>query len=137
MRAARVHHAARRRGGGVAARGARAAERADAAHRRVMLRLRTIRSIRHVSAAFLQGLQQLAGSKAATWGSISLGWRQYRRLPHEYAAELVALAARRYSCRRSQPSALLQATTHDADRVLAVGDPVGAGFVDSSGAAGR
>src|SRR5262245_27222026 len=30
----RVHHAARRRGGGVAARGARAARRAHAAHRR-------------------------------------------------------------------------------------------------------
>ena len=34
MRTARVHHAARRRGGGVAARGTRAAARADAAHRR-------------------------------------------------------------------------------------------------------
>ena len=34
MKTARVHHAARRRGGCVAARGARAAGRADAAHRR-------------------------------------------------------------------------------------------------------
>ena len=34
VKTARVHHAARRRGGGVAARGARAAARADAAHRR-------------------------------------------------------------------------------------------------------
>ena len=40
MRAARVHHAARRRGGGVAARGAGAAARADAAHRRAPARSR-------------------------------------------------------------------------------------------------
>ena len=36
MRAPRVHHAARRRGGGVAARGAGAAARASAAHRRAV-----------------------------------------------------------------------------------------------------
>ena len=36
MKTARVHHAARRCGGGVAACGARAADRADAAHRRAV-----------------------------------------------------------------------------------------------------
>ena len=60
MKTARVHHAARRRGGCVAARGTRAAGRASAAHRRAHgSEPRTIRNVKARYAAFLQRLQQL------------------------------------------------------------------------------
>ena len=74
MRAARVHHAARRRGGGVAARGARAAGRADAAHRRAHERGRgRSGSGRPASRRSCRGCSNWAGPTAATCGSTTAG----------------------------------------------------------------
>ena len=74
MRRARVHHAARRRGGGVAARGAGAAGATDAAHRsarhtrRVMTRRHRCATVR-----LCRGCRSWAGALAGTYASIRAG----------------------------------------------------------------
>ena len=133
MRAPRVHHAARRRGGGVAARGARAAGRAGAAHRRAPARSRGRSGNQARVAAFLQGLALL-------------GWTIGRnvRIDTRWAADqcrpTFADTRRNWSRSRrtsSWPSAprpwrpLLQATRTVPIVFAVVTDPVGAGFVDS------
>ena len=72
MRAARVHHAARRRGGRVAARGARAA--AGDAGDRVSPQL-DVADVAHRVAAFRQGLKEAASSRARTSRSSTAGRR--------------------------------------------------------------
>ena len=93
LRAARVHHAARRRGGGVAARGARAAGRAGAAHRRAHdAPPRTIRKRRPASRRSCRGCSNWAGPTAATCGSTTRWAAGNADDIRRYAAELVALA---------------------------------------------
>ena len=92
MRAARVHHAARRRGGGVAACGARAAGRADAADRRADGPCASDPEAQSRVAAFVHGLQELGWTTAATSDRVPLGRRQMPTALRRYAAELVALA---------------------------------------------
>ena len=133
MKPPRVHHAARRCGGGVAARGARAAGRADAAHRRAHEHWpRTIRNGQARIAAFLQGA-----------AAIGLDRRPQRADRHRWAAAMPnafadtrrnwsrsrrtsswPLAARPWGrcCRRPAPCRSC------SSRSL---DPVGAGFVES------
>ena len=93
MKRARVHHAARRRGGGVAARGARAAGRARAAHRRAPARSRGRCGIsRPASGRSCRGWSNWAGPSAATCGSTPAGPRANAAEIRRHAAELVALA---------------------------------------------
>ena len=72
----RVHHAFRRRGGRVAAGGARAAGRADAAHRRASApRPRTTWNFRLVSERSCRDCKNCPGPSAATCGSKLAGLR--------------------------------------------------------------
>ena len=133
MRAARVHHAARRRGGRVAARGARAAGRADAAHRRAHARSRG----RSGRAGPRRGVP--AGAAA-----IGLDRRPQRADRHPLGRRqcrpTFANTRRNWSRSRrtsSWPLAarpwrpLLQATRTVPIVFVIVADPVGAGFVES------
>ena len=115
----------------MAARGARAAGRADAAHRRAHARGRGRSGIQARLAAFLQGLQQL-------------GWTIGRnvRIDTRWAtANPPTFAGTRRNWSRSRRTSswpgtstvgpLLQATRTVPIVFLIVADPVGAGFVDS------
>ena len=116
----------------MAARGARAAGRARAAHRRAHDLAADDPEGQARNAAFLQGLQQL-------------GWTDGRNLRIEYrwaagnaddtrkyAAELVALAPDVILASGSGAAAPLLQATRSVPIVFAhVADPVGAGFVDS------
>ena len=74
MKTARVHHAARRRGGDVAARGARAAARAGAAHRRAPARSRGRSGMSGPRRGVPAGAGSYwAGPSAATCGSTRAG----------------------------------------------------------------
>ena len=129
---ARVHHAARRRGGGVAARGARAAGRAGASDRRAyeLGRGRCGRTGPH------RGVP--AGAAA-----IGLDRRRQRadRLPlgsghtdrfQRYAEELLALAPDVILASATPSVQALQRTTRTVPIVFAVvSDPVASGFVQS------
>ena len=77
MQTARVHHASRRRGGSVAARGARAAGASGCGASACSCpQPRTIRNVRPASAAFLQGLRAIGLDRsAATCGSTPAGPR--------------------------------------------------------------
>ena len=131
--AARVHHAARRCGGGVAAGGAGAAGRADAAHRRAHERGRG----RSGSAGPHRGVP--AGSagigldrSAATCGSTIAGPAGDADRLRRYAAELVALAPDVILATGTSTVGPLQQATRTVPIVFAVvADPVGAGFVES------
>ena len=133
MKTARVHHAARRRGGGVAARGARAAERADAAHRRAHEPAAADDPEAQARvAAFLQGLQQLGWTDGRNV-RIDYRWAADNadRI-RKYAAELVALAPDVILATGSTTVGPLQQATRTVPIVFViVADPVGAGFVDS------
>ena len=97
MRTARVHHAARRRGGGVADRGARAAAGTDAADRRADGPWRRRCRAAGVLAAFRQGLQQLGWVEGQQHTHrLPLGRRRCRTITRRYAAELIALEAGRH-----------------------------------------
>ena len=134
MRAARVHHAARRRGGGVAARGARAAGRADAAHRRA----HGLGRGRSGSAGPHRGVpagacSNWAGPTAATCGSTPAG---PRAMPTTFADTRPnwSRSRRTSSWLRLAAAAvapLLQATRTVPIVFVQVIDPVGAGFVAS------
>ena len=131
--APRVHHAARRRGGGVAARGARAAGRADAAHRRAHgPRPRTIRKDRPASRRSCRGCSNWAGP---------IG-RNVRIDTRWGAGDAERIADTRRNWLRSRrtsswppaprPLAPLQQATRTVPIVfVTVTDPVGAGFVES------
>ena len=129
MRAARVHLAARRRGG-VAARGARAAARADAAHRRAHDRSRGRSGIQVRVAAFAAGVGAIglgrrpqpadriplgAGNAAASQKRGGIGRARAGRHPGHWRLDRGAVAA---------------GNPHRADRVRRR-DPVGAGSVES------
>ena len=133
MRAARVHHASRRRGGCVAARGARAAARADAAHRRAhdAGRGRSGRAGPHrgvpagLAAIGLDRRPQRAdryslgrGRCRSTFANMRRNWSRSRRTS---SWPLAAATVR----------PLLQATRTVPIVFVLVPDPVGAGFVDS------
>ena len=133
MRAARVHHAARRRGGGVAARGARAAGRADAAHRRAD----GPRRGRSGNAGAARGVP--AGARKA-W---MVGGPQ---CPHRLLAlrrpaqirsqalakELVALQPDVILAQATPAAAALQRESRTIPIVfVTVSDPIGSGFVAS------
>ena len=132
--AAGLRHAARRRGGRVAARGARAAARAGAAHRRAHdLDCGRSAKCRPASDAFLQGLQQLGWTdRPQPADRYSLGRRRCRRAfaatrrnwsrSRRTSSWLTAARPWRRCCRRPAPC-------RSCSRMVA--DPVGAGFVDS------
>ena len=118
--------------GGVAARGARAAGRADAAHRRAHALAADDPEGQARLAAFLQGLQQLGWTDGRNvrieyrWGA---GDADRIR---KYAAELVALAPDVILATGGATVAPLLQATRTVPIVFAdVADPVGAGFVDS------
>ena len=133
MRAARVHHAARRRGGRVAARGARAAGRADAAHRRAHDPDRG-RSGR-------PGPHRGVPAGAAAIGLDRRPQRADRRTAGPQAMPSAFANTRRNWSRSRRTSSwplaaatvgpLLQATRTVPIVFADVADPVGAGFVDS------
>ena len=130
--ATRVHHAARRRGGCVAARGARAAGRAHAAHRHAHEPRRGRSGRQARLAAFLQGLQQLGWTDGRNV-QIDYRWAagDADRI-RKYAAELVALAPDVIVADGSPIAGPLQQATRTVPIVFVqVTDPVGAGFVES------
>ena len=114
----------------MAARGARAAGRADAAHRRAPPQAgRSGRQAR--TRRSLQGLAQLGWTVAATCGSIPLGSENAAEI-RKHAAELVALAPDVVlAAGTSAVAPLLQATRTVPIVFATIGDPVGAGSVDS------
>ena len=115
----------------MAARGARAAARADAAHRRAHAgRGRSGTQAR--IAAFLQGLQQLGWTDGRNVRiDIRWGAGDAERI-RKYAAELVALAPDVIlAAGTATIGPLLQATRTVPIVFVIVPDPVGAGFVDS------
>ena len=117
----------------MAARGARAAARADAAHRRAHgRRPRTIRKHRPASRRSCRGCSNWAGPTAATCGS-TIRWGAGNADDiRKYAAELVALAPDVILATGSSTvGPLLQATRTVPIVFAIVADPVGAGFVDS------
>ena len=132
-KAPRVHHAARWRRGGVAAGSARAAGRADAAHRRAQRDQPRRSGMASPRCGVPRRVcRNRAGSSAATF-AIDYRWELATlKAIRRHAAELIALA----------PDVILASggrgrgnvatgDPHCADRVHAVTDPVGAGFVDS------
>jgi putative tryptophan/tyrosine transport system substrate-binding protein len=127
---ARVHHAARWRGG-VAAGGARAAARADAAHRRARARSGGRSGISGPVGAFLQGL--------AVFWSIGRNVRVDARWAitdaaeiRRHAAELVALAPDVILAHGTTTLGPLRQVSRTVPTVFtSVADPVGAGFVES------
>ena len=133
VRAPRIHHAARRRGGGVAARGARAAARPDAAHRRAERfgRGRSGRAGPHRGVRY-RGCSNWAGLTAATCGSTSARPQAMPTHARKYAAELVALAPDVIlASGGAAMGPLLQATRTVPIVFAIVPDPVGSGFVES------
>ena len=128
--AARVHHASRRRGGRwpLAAR-AQQAERM----RRIGVLMTTAADDPEVQAritAFYRRWRNWAGPTAATYGSKTAGAR--RRRHRRYAAELVALAPDVIlAAGERSHGGIATGDPHRADRIRAVVDPVGAGFVES------
>ena len=127
----RVHHAARRRGGGVAARGACAAGRARTARRRAHAHELTSPKLRPYIAAFLQGLQE-AGWAVGRNLRIDYRWSgSDRSRLSQHATELISLG----------PDVVLPASAgprcaagdqHTVPIVFAqVIDPVGTGAVAS------
>ena len=133
MKTARVHHAARRRGGGVAARGAGAAGRADAAHRRAPARSRGRSGISGPRRGVPAGAAAIGLDRsAATCGSTPAGPTANAAEIRRHAAELVALAPDVILAHgASTVGPLLQATRTVPIVFPVVTDPVGAGFVDS------
>ena len=111
--AARVHHASRWRGSGVAARGACAAAPSGCGASACSCPSpRTIRKIRPASRRFCRGCSNWAGPTAATCGSTLAGPQAMPIDIRKYAAELVALA----------PDVIL--ATGSLDRgAVATGDP--------------
>ena len=134
MRAARVHHAARRRGGGVAARGARAAARADAAHRRAHCPRRGRSGISGPRRGVPAGAgSSRAGPSAATCGSTRRWADGQCRRAFADTRRNWPRSRRTSSWRVAAPPCgpLLQATRTVPIVFALVADPVGAGFVDS------
>ena len=117
----------------LAARGARAAARADAAHRRAHApQPPTTRNIRPASRRFCRDCSNWAGPTAATCGSTFAGPQAMPIDIRKYAAELVALAPDVILAPGSTTvGPLLQATRTVPIVFATVLDPVGAGFVDS------
>ena len=130
--AAGISRCSRRRGGGVAARGARAAGRADAAHRRAPARAADDAEFQARVGAFLQGLAQL-GWTIGRNVRIDTRWATANAAEiRRHAAELAALAPDVILAHgASTVGPLLQATRTVPIVFPVVGDPVGAGFVDS------
>ena len=131
--AARVHHAARRCSSGVAARGARAAGRADAAHRHPPERSLGRSAISGPRRGVPAGTgSNWAGPSAATCGSTPAGPRP---MPPRFAdTRRNWPRSRRTSSWPMAPrpvGPLLQATRTVPIVFPVVVDPVGAGFVDS------
>ena len=121
--------AARRR---VAAGGAGAAGRADAAHWRAMASARMIRYHRPALRRSYKAVSNWAGPTAATCGSTLAGPRTNADDLRRHAAELVALAPDVIVASGTATVApLLQATRTIPIVFVTVLDPVGAGFVES------
>ena len=121
MRAARVHHAARRRGGGVAARGARAAARADAAHRRAHdRRPRTIRNVRPASRRSCRGCSDAGLDRSAATCGSTIRWADGRCRPSSQTSRRNWSRSRRTSSwplATSPRGAVAAGDPHRADRV--------------------
>ena len=128
-----VHHAARWRGGGVAARRARAAGRAGAAHRRAHAGDRgRHRTVQARIAAFLQALRQLGWTNGRNLRiDQRAGLGQCRRPSQIRGGTGRARAGRHRGHGTATVTPLLQATRTVPIVFASVADPVGAGFVDS------
>ena len=132
MRTARVHHTARRRSGGVAACCARAATRADAAHRRT----RGHRSGRCGRTGSLRGVSAGAAAigldhRPQRADRISLRCRRCRQHSKTRGGIGRAHAGRHPGRWRAAARPVLQATRTVPIVFVIVPDPVGAGLVDS------
>ena len=132
MRAARVHHAARRRGGGVAACGAGAAGRPHAAHRGAPARSSDDAEFQTCVGAFLQALQQLDWTIGRNV-EIDIRWATANAdAIRRHAAELAALAPDVILAHGAPTLGPLLQVTRTVPIVFPVAsDPVAAGFVES------
>ena len=132
-KAARVHRGARRRGGDVADRRARAAGRARCGASACSAAWpRTIRKRRPASRRSCKGCSNWAGSMAATCGSIIRWAAGDADRIRKIRGGIGRARAGRHPGRGSPTVAPLQQATRTVPIVFAhVADPVGAGFVDS------
>ncbi len=132
-RNARAHRAHRRRGGRVAARCACAAGRANATHRRPHqpdCGRSAIEGARRGLPAWLAASR--LGGRSQPAHRLSLGWRQSRAVCASHATELIALAPDVMLAGGSEATSAFRQTTRTVPIVFVnVGDPVGAGYVDS------
>ena len=125
--------------GGAAAVAARARAQERARRLGVLMNLAADDAVAHARlGAFLQGLQQLGWIDGRNVRiDYPLGRRRCRSF-RKYAAELVALAPDVILAASARALGPLQSgDPHRANRVREVADPVGGGFVDEPGAAGR
>ena len=130
--AAGISRCSRWCGGGVAARGARAAARADAAHRRAHAGAADDPEWQARVAAFLQGLQQLGWTDGRNVRiDYPLGRGQCRRHSQIRGGIGRARAGRHPGRGGATVGPLLQATRTVPIVFALVIDPVGAGFVES------
>ena len=129
--ASRVHHAARRHDGDVAARGARAAGRAGAAHWRADALAADDKEAQARISAFVQGLKELGWTEGRNV-QIESGLGRDNATLRKHAAEMVALAPDVILASGSATTGPLLQVTHTVPIVFViVPDPVGAGFVAS------
>jgi putative tryptophan/tyrosine transport system substrate-binding protein len=128
--APRLHHAARRYDGGVAARSACAAD--DTAHRQLLPAAADDAEFQTRVGAFLEGLQQ-SGWTIGQNLQIDSRWATTNAVEiRRHAAELAALAPDAILTASSPALAALQQATRTVPIVFVnVVDPVGSGFVDS------
>ena len=133
MNAARVHHAARRRGGSVAAGGACAAGRADAADRRADGVCRERPGSTGPARGVPRGAQKLGWTEGRNI-RIDYRWARpaTRRRCRQFAKELVALQPDLILSQSTPTTAALLQQTRTIPIIFAnVADPVGSGFVAS------
>ena len=122
-------------GRGVAARGACAAGRAGAAHRRAIPLLRTMRSAGPQWRRSSKGCSNWGGPSDTTSDRKSMG-SNTPNISRQYAAELVALAPDVILAPSGKPSAIAAGDPQSTDRVRARCDP-SAPASSRAGTAGR
>src|SRR5262249_20592616 len=128
VEAPRVHHPARRRGSRVAARGAHAADRADAADGRAANARRKRSGNESLDNGLSRGAATAGGGAGPEYfGRLAVGWWRWLK---SYATELLGMAPDVLFCQGVPALLALHHETRSLPIVFVqVSDPVGLGFV--------